>query len=313
MDLRRLELLMQVAHFDSFSKAATVLGIAQPALGRQMHKLEEECGFRLFYRHGRGVMLTPEGQSLLDRAGPLLLELTAIPSDLQSEYASPKGAVTVGVTPTICNLLGLKLITSIQEKYPELQINLVSGYSGYVHEWLVDGRVDIAILHDARRSASIQVAPLCQAELYFVTCASHDPFKNTDQVELSQVTEHPLVLPTGNHGLCRTLDYATSKLDIKPNIKFQSDTLELLKEIVTANLASTILAKPAVMQEIARGTLSAHLITSPCLFTKLVLATVVNRPVTRAIKLIEQEIKNIVDTLVENDSATLGIRSLRTL
>ncbi len=302
-----------MAHFDSFSKAATVLGIAQPALGRQMHKLEEECGFRLFYRHGRGVILTPEGQSLLDRAGPLLLELTAIPSDLQSEYASPKGAVTVGVTPTICNLLGLKLITSIQEKYPELQINLVSGYSGYVHEWLVDGRVDVAVLHDARRSASIQVSPLCQAELYFVTCASHDPFKNTDQVELSQVTEHPLVPPTGNHGLRRTLDYATSKLDIKPNIKFQSDTLELLKEIVTTNLASTILAKPAVMQEIARGTLSAHLITSPRLFTKLVLATVVNRPVTRAIKLIEQEIKIIVDTLVENDSTALGISSLRSL
>src|SRR5260221_7214866 len=64
MDLRRLELLLQVADFGSFSKAATVLGIAQPALGRQIQKLEEECGVRLFYRHGRGVSPTPAGETL---------------------------------------------------------------------------------------------------------------------------------------------------------------------------------------------------------------------------------------------------------
>jgi LysR family nitrogen assimilation transcriptional regulator len=70
VDLKRLELLIQVAEFGSFSKTSTVLGIAQPALGRQIQKLEEECGVRLLYRHGRGVSLTPEGSILLDRARP---------------------------------------------------------------------------------------------------------------------------------------------------------------------------------------------------------------------------------------------------
>src|ERR1700674_814526 len=106
MDLRRLELLMQVADFDSFSKAATVLGIAQPALGREIQKLEEECGVRLFYRHGRGVSLTPEGEALLERARPLMRQLASIPADLQSERDSPRGLVTVGLTPTVCNLFG---------------------------------------------------------------------------------------------------------------------------------------------------------------------------------------------------------------
>jgi len=166
MNLRRLELLMQVADFDSFSKAATVLGLAQPALGRQIQKLEEECGVRLFYRNGRGVSLTLEGQALLERARPLVRQLAAIPSELQSERDSPRGLVTVGLTPTVCNLFGLDLIAATREKYPQLQVNIVSGYSGYVHEWLVDGRLDMAVLHDARRSSTITVDPLAAAELF---------------------------------------------------------------------------------------------------------------------------------------------------
>lgn len=56
------------------------------------------------------------------------------------------------MTPTICNMLGLLLITTVQKEYPKLRINVISGYSGYIHEWLMDARLDLAILYDARRS-----------------------------------------------------------------------------------------------------------------------------------------------------------------
>lgn len=82
MDLKRVEYLIQVAKFGSFSKAATVVGIAQPALGRQVQKLEEECGVRLLYRHGRGVSLTPEWDNLLERVRPLMRQMEAIAADL---------------------------------------------------------------------------------------------------------------------------------------------------------------------------------------------------------------------------------------
>lgn len=187
MNLRRLELLMQVADFDSFSKAATVLGLAQPALGRQIQKLEEECGVRLFYRNGRGVSLTLEGQALLERARPLVRQLAAIPSELQSQRDSPRGLVTVGLTPTVCNLFGLDLIAATREKYPQLQVNIVSGYSGYVHEWLVDGRLDMAVLHDARRSSTITVDPLAAAELFLILPAANAGFAAPQGATLSEI------------------------------------------------------------------------------------------------------------------------------
>lgn len=310
MNLRRLELLMQVADFDSFSKAATVLGLAQPALGRQIQKLEEECGVRLFYRNGRGVSLTLEGQALLERARPLVRQLAAIPSELQSERDSPRGLVTVGLTPTVCNLFGLDLIAATREKYPQLQVNIVSGYSGYVHEWLVDGRLDMAVLHDARRSSTITVDPLAAAELFLILPAANAGFAAPQGATLAEIAKIPLVLPTRNHGLRRTLEYAAGDAGESLTVAFEVDTLELLKKMVVSGMAGTILAKPAVLDELAAGTLMARKIAAPGLQTRLVLATAVRRPITRAIRLVEQQIKGLVESMIAERSEQLGLLPL---
>ncbi|MFM0001197.1 LysR family transcriptional regulator [Paraburkholderia dipogonis] len=299
MDLRRLELLMQVSAFGSFSKAATVLGIAQPALGRQIQKLEEECGLRLLYRHGRGISLTPEGLALIERASPLVRQLAAIPADLQSERDSPRGLVTVGLTPTMCNLIGMRLIAGLRKTHPNLQVNVVSGYSGYVHEWLIDGRLDMAILHDARRSSTVAVDPLAAAELFLVTPAAATNFAIPDETTLAGVAQIPLVLPTRNHGLRRTLENAAGKEGVTLDVQYEVDTLELLKEMVVAGLACTVLAKPAVLSELAAATLHARALARPQLHTRLVLATAVHRPVTHGIRIVELAIKALFTKLIE--------------
>ncbi|MFL9901294.1 LysR family transcriptional regulator [Paraburkholderia fungorum] len=299
MDFRRLELLIQVSAFGSFSKAATVLGIAQPALGRQIQKLEEECGLRLLYRHGRGISLTPEGLALIERASPLVRQLAAIPADLQSERDSPHGVVTIGLTPTVCNLIGIRLLGGLRKRHPNLHVNVVSGYSGYVHEWLIDGRLDMAILHDARRSSTVSVDPLADAGLFLVTPTVPTEFDVPKQSVFAGVAQIPLVLPTRNHGLRRTLEYAASKEGLTLDVQYEVDTLELLKEIVVAGLACTVLAKPAVLGELAAATLDARPLSRPRLHTRLVLATAVQRPITHGIRLVEREIKTLFTGLIE--------------
>ncbi|CAB3743795.1 Hydrogen peroxide-inducible genes activator [Paraburkholderia sediminicola] len=307
MDLKRLELLMHVADFGSFSKASTVLGLAQPALGRQIQKLEEECGVRLLYRHGRGVTLTPEGTTLIERARPLLRQLIAIPSELQSELASPRGSVTVGLTPTVCNLLGLRLIRALKQKYPLLHVNVISGYSGYVHEWLVDGRVDLAILHDARRSSTVAVEPLAGAELFFVSPTARTTFSVPATISLSSIAEVPLVLPTRNHGLRRTLEYAASNAAVTLKVEYEVDTLDLLKEIVIAGLACTILARPAVTKEVRSGVVQINAVDGPKLNTRLVLATAVGRPLTRAVRVVELELAALVKHMLAEEQEETGL------
>ena len=85
MDLRKIENLIHVADQGSFSKAASVLGIAQSALGRQVRKLEDECGCALLYRNGRGVSLTPDGEKLLERLRPLLRQMDHVVTEFHND------------------------------------------------------------------------------------------------------------------------------------------------------------------------------------------------------------------------------------
>lgn len=309
MDLKRVEYLIKVAEFGSFSKAATVVGIAQPALGRQVHKLEEECGVRLLYRHGRGVSLTPEGHKLLEQVRPLMRQLEAIATDLLDDLASPNGLVTVGMTPTICNMLGLQLITTVQKEYPKLRVNVISGYSGYIHEWLMDARLDLAILHDARRSQHLTVDYLADAKLSLVSSPAMLSPTETSQrsLALRHLEGMPLVLPTHNHGLRRTLELAARDAGIFLNVQYEVDTLELMKEIVLAGCAHTVLALPAVQREIKAGQLIARRISHPEVKTRLMLAKAANRPLTRAVRVIEQETKNAFHQIRSKAQVDLGL------
>lgn len=310
MDLKRIEYLIQVAEFGSFSKAATVVGIAQPALGRQVQKLEEECGVRLLYRHGRGVSLTPEGEKLLERVRPLMRQLEAIATDMQDERSSPSGLVTIGMTPTICNMLGLQLITTVQKAYPKLRVNVISGYSGYIHEWLMEARLDLAILHDARRSQHVAVEHLADAKLSLVSSPSllNPVDAKRSSLALRHLDGLPLVLPTQNHGLRRTLELAASHAGISLNVQYEVDTLELMKAIVLAGCAHTVLALPAVQSEIKAGQLIARRINQPDVETRLVLAKAANRPLTRAVRVIEQETKKAFHQIRPGVLVALGLK-----
>jgi DNA-binding transcriptional LysR family regulator len=78
MNLRQLEYFKQIAQLRSLTRAAHVLHITQPTLTRQMHQLEKELKVLLFTRSDKGVMLTPAGLELLERANTLLGQVKRI-------------------------------------------------------------------------------------------------------------------------------------------------------------------------------------------------------------------------------------------
>lgn len=312
MDLKRIANLMQVAEYGSFSKAASVIGIAQPALGRQVKKLEEECGTPLLYRHGRGVSLTPEGEKLLDRLRPLLRQMESAVTELRDERESPSGVVTVGLTPTLCGMLGIRLITALREQYPRIQLNVITGYSGYVHEWLTNARVDLAVLHDARRSPQLVVDPLAALDLCLVSATGSlsSASRKMASVQVRDLEHLPLVLPTRNHGLRRTVEHAANEAGIELTVAYEVDALELMKEVVVEGLAHTVLAVPAVRRELDSGVLVARLLEGPAISTKLLIASAANRPVTRAVKLVDKTLRKVVQEMALDSNHGSGLRIL---
>ena len=309
LNLAHLENFVLVAEQGSLSRAATIAGTTQPALGRRIQKLESDCGCPLFYRHGRGVALTAEGERYLERVKPLIRELKGASRDLRESASEIAGNVILGITPTVLELLGLPLLDRIEKEFPKISLNVISGYSGYVHEWLVDGRLNIAILHDAKRSRHISFDPLAEAELFLVSPPGSlsNAERKRKTVGLSEIGRYRMALPTRNHGLRRTLEFAASEAGIKLDAHYEIDTLPLMKELVVHERAHSVLAMPAILQEVCRSEVIARKITPP-LSTSLGLATASSRPITKAIQVVLTLIRSEMRTVVENSPIDLAIK-----
>src|SRR5690606_24005080 len=148
--------------------------------------------------------------------------------------------------------IGLPLLQKLRGLAPGIRLNFLTGYSGYVHEWMVDGRVDLAILHDALRSQHIAVTPLASASLFLLShpqLLAAAGLEGRTSISLTELRGLPMAVPSRSHGLRRTLDQGLSKSKSTLDVQYELDTLTLMKEVVLAGIAHTVLAMPAVAAE----------------------------------------------------------------
>lgn len=304
-----LDNFLLVAAHGSFSRAATIAGVSQSSLSRQIRKLENDCGCALFYRHGRGVLLTAEGELYLERLRPLIKQFTAARLDLRSTAQDVSGNVVLGMTPTIVELLGVRLLSTLRRLHPKTRLNVVSAYPGYVNEWLSADRLDIAILHDANRSSHISFEPLAEADLYLVSSpnALSRTERNAKSIEFRRLVELHLAMPSRHHGLRRTVDLAARNASLELRIEYEIDTLQLTKLLVVNDLAHTVLTLPDVAAELHEKRLIARRIVAPTLTSVLGSATATNRPITRATRSVLALIRTELEAAVSASPMKLGL------
>ncbi len=125
MDLNALRLLVRVAETRSFTRAAGDLGLTQSGLSRAISRLEQQLGVRLLQRNTRSVSLTPDGQMLVERAGPLLAELVQTESLLLERRDSPTGVLKISTPSLFGRKVVMPVIGGLTERYPALSIEAV--------------------------------------------------------------------------------------------------------------------------------------------------------------------------------------------
>lgn len=258
MDLKQLSNLIHVVELQSFSKAAAFLRIAQPALSRQVKALEEELGVALLERHGWGVTATAEGLILAEHARKLLRGLQEAREAVLALQAEPQGEVTLGVPTSVGAAMVPDLVQQFRRVCPKVSLRLVEGFSASIHEWLLAGRLDLAILYETRETVAIGAAPLLREEMVLVGAAGR---LGDEPVSLATVSGLRLILPGRPHRLRLLVDSAASdaRVDIRPVI--EADALGVLKELARRDEGYTILPYSAVHTDVGLGQLSVAAIT----------------------------------------------------
>lgn len=256
MDTRGLRYFQAVAEFGSYSRGAEFLRISQPAVSRQIRALEEELGRPLFIRHSHGVNLTEAGRTLLERSQSILRQFEQARDDIRRGIAGPSGTVTLAVPPAAGNFLVPPLATRFSAAYPNVFLKIAAGFSGYIHEWLVRGSVDLACLHDPVPQPGFTIIPLVREEVFLVGRPGSLP-SDRDHVRTQDLAGLPLILPGRPNASRRMLDGWLSRRGLRLNVKLEADDHLVIRALVKEGLGFSLLTQGAFLAELRHGELQA--------------------------------------------------------
>lgn len=306
MTIRQLRYFLRIVELKSFSKAAAYLHVAQPALGLQIRKLEEELGVKLLNRHSRGVSATEAGLILRDHALIVLRQIERAKLHLIDFAGPPRGKIAVGVTPTVNLVLASALVQKCRAELPNVSLSIVEGMSENLMEWVENDRLDMAFSYNPAAVRGLVCEPMLTEDLCLVgppnaadlptskVTAKRGKNGGLESIAFADIAELQMILPSPPHGLRSIIDEVANHQDLELKITLEIDSVPATKELVEKDLGYTILGMGAVKREVEDGRLTARTITSPNLSRNMFLAYSSKRPSSKASNAVRQIIRTVV-------------------
>ncbi|QXZ08644.1 LysR family transcriptional regulator [Comamonas sp. Y33R10-2] len=241
MELRQLRYFVRIVELGSMSRAALDLDLVQSALSQQISRLESELCTRLLQRTPRGVTPTEAGLAFFHEAQLTLRH--AAQAIHAAQKARLSGAVSMGLSPTIANVLGLPLMRAMRERYPDVRLHMVSALSGHLTSLLNARQLDLAILFDTQSARRWSVMQLLEERLFLIQSRQQPVAPQIEHevpISLQQLQQVPLILPSGSHGLRSSIMASFTSAGFQSQMAMEIDSLTLLMEAVDAGMGATV-------------------------------------------------------------------------
>ncbi|GFO59907.1 LysR family transcriptional regulator [Geomonas silvestris] len=257
MNLKQLEVFINVAESGSFSKGAEATFITQSTVSQHISALESEFGLKLLDRTGKGALLTEGGKLLLERARRLV------------EYARE---ITVavdrfkGVEEAVLRIAGSSIpgeyiipaaLPLLLGKFPGLTLIQAQGDSQDVLDKLKAEQVEFGVVGAALEDDAIEYTPFAKDHLVLIAPAGHR-WAGSGPVALQELVNEPFVLREPGSGTGRAYLNALWQAGIKPaNLKVaaQLGSNEAIKRAVMAGVGVSFVSEISVQREVTQGAL----------------------------------------------------------
>lgn len=223
MDLRQIQYFISLYEEQSVTRAAKRLNIVQPALSMQIAKLEDEVGRPLFTRTPKGMESTPVADQMYSLFLPIVTAFSAAKSKIVHTGESLSGHVRIGLVPNVKYTALANALKDFTARHPNVSLSITEGLTTYLSNSVSRGHLDLAFLNRPHQQNMLTQVPVMQEEVV-ITAGSDSPFEPGAVVEPRDLLEHPLILPTRNHGIRLAIeDYAKRKgITFLPAIEIDS-------------------------------------------------------------------------------------------
>lgn len=217
----------------NISHAAIRLGIAQPALSRQMKHLEENLRVKLFERGSRRIRLTEAGQVLYNRVESILGMVDGTVREIKEIGSGTKGTIRIGTITTSGAMILPDLIAEYRKIYPDVTFEIWEAEGARIIELLDNRLIEIAITRTQVDNMTYELLVLPNEPLVVVMNSNNLCGKDAETIRLEELKDQPLIIPLRWKS---NFIAACKKLDFDPNIICVSDSIVQDLMMVKMNL-----------------------------------------------------------------------------
>ena len=206
----------------NISHAAQRLGIAQPALSRQMKHLEENLEVKLFERGSRRIRLTEAGQVLYNRVEGILGMVDGTVRKIKEIGSGKQGTIRIGTITTSGAMILPDLIAEYHTRYPDVTFEIWEAEGARIIELLDNRLIEIAITRTQVDNLTYDLLVLPNEPLVVVMNSDNVCGADAETIRLEELKDQPLIIPLRWKS---NFIAACKKLDFEPNIICISDSI----------------------------------------------------------------------------------------
>ncbi|XEC96494.1 LysR family transcriptional regulator [Paenibacillus tarimensis] len=248
MELRQLYYFVKVAKKEHVTQAAEELHVAQSAVSRQIHQLEEELGVQLFIQKGRNLQLTPVGQLFLKRMEVILGELERAVMEIH-EFMDPElGEIRLGFPHSLGVRLIPQIVSEFRKLHPNVKFKFKQGMYPSLIRDIVKGDIDLAFISPCpEKNEHITGEVLLTEELFAIVPPNH-PLAEEQSIDLAQLKDEQFVLFSEGYSLRPIVWDACKAAGFTPKIGFEGEETETIRGLVGAGMGVSLLPDMALRE-----------------------------------------------------------------
>ncbi len=274
MNIHGLKLFYQVAITGSFTKAAELMCISQPAVSSQIKKFEHEIGVPLFKQQGRGVVLTEFGAALAEKAQKLVSLEKHIESFIEDYRLAKAGTIHLVATYLPANFLIPKWATTFKGANEDVNLIITTTNTKDALEQLMHYKADIAIYGGgvSERPEKVTWEELFEDELWFVVSADH-PYAN-QVISLADMVKEPFIMREEGSSMREHLFSLCQTYQVKPpKIALQFNGINETIRSVMAGYGANFISSLAVREYVDSSKLARVYVEHVAIKHKIAICT----------------------------------------
>jgi LysR family nitrogen assimilation transcriptional regulator len=250
IDLITLRIVLTVADCGSYSRAAQMLGITQPAVSRRVVSLEQELRSKLFRRDGHRFVPTEVGQSVCDYARQIIKLVDELPTSAQELIHQPSGQLSIGMAGRLGELVLPRVIPAYQKAYPRVFLRIEEGGAD-MSDLIVNGRIDLGLMYGKPVSSMVELLPLVENELGLLlpkAWQKHAPNGKPlpKRMTLRDAAELPLLVPNQTQGYRHLIEDTFHAAGLEPAIAMEVSSMGFTRVLIGAGLGYAFLLRAAI-------------------------------------------------------------------